>query len=125
MRNTFYLISIICLTAQAVGSYFYHPLIWSFGLTVPVVLLGIYEVLQTKRTLMRNYPIVGRARYWMEILRPKIYQYFVESDTDGTPISRIIRNVVYQRAKKQLASTQFGMGQSFYESSQARCNRSQ
>ncbi len=109
------MISIICLTAQAVGSYFYHPLIWSFGLTVPVVLLGIYEVLQTKRTLMRNYPIVGRARYWMEILRPKIYQYFVESDTDGTPISRIIRNVVYQRAKKQLASTPFGTQLDIYE----------
>jgi len=44
----------------------------------------------------------------MEELRPKIYQYFIESDTNGTPISRIKRVVVYQRAKQQLDTTPFG-----------------
>ena len=44
----------------------------------------------------------------MEILRPKIYQYFVESDIDGRPISRIHRSLVYQRAKGDIATTPFG-----------------
>ena len=44
----------------------------------------------------------------MEDLRPKIYQYFIESDTDGTPINRVDRSVVYQRAKRQLDTTPFG-----------------
>ncbi|GAB4019971.1 MAG: FMN-binding glutamate synthase family protein [Bdellovibrio sp.] len=51
----------------------------------------------------------------MEILRPKIYQYFIESDTDGTPISRIYRSVVYQRAKEQLSSTPFGTQLDVYQ----------
>ena len=44
----------------------------------------------------------------MEILRPKIYQYFVESDIDGRPIGRIFRSLVYQRAKGEVDTTPFG-----------------
>jgi hypothetical protein len=55
-----------------------------------------------------NFPIFGRGRYIMEALRPKIYQYFVESDIDGTPINRIFRSVVYQRAKRELDTIPFG-----------------
>ncbi len=44
----------------------------------------------------------------MESLRPKIYQYFIESDIDGTPLNRVFRNVVYQRAQKELDTVPFG-----------------
>jgi len=50
----------------------------------------------------------------MEELRPKIYQYFVESDTNGTPIPRIFRSVVYQRAKSALDTTPFGTQMEVY-----------
>jgi glutamate synthase domain-containing protein 2 len=72
-------------------------------------------MVQKPHTIMRNFPIVGRGRYIMEVLRPKIYQYFIESDTDGTPISRIVRSVVYQRAKEQLSTTPFGTQLNVYE----------
>lgn len=65
-------------------------------------------MLQTKHTLIRNFPIFGRARWIMEALRPKLYQYFVESDTDGRPINRIDRNTIYQRAKKVTDTMPFG-----------------
>lgn len=73
-----------------------------------LVVWGYYDMFQTKKSIARNFPILGRARYLMEDLRPKIYQYFIESDTNGMPISRIYRNVVYQRAKKQKDTTPFG-----------------
>ena len=57
---------------------------------------------------MRNFPILGRGRYVMEELRPKIYQYFIESETNGAPVSRIFRSIVYQRSKKELDTTPFG-----------------
>lgn len=107
MRNQFLLISFTTLICQGILSWFYTIAAYSFIITLPLVLLGIYEIFQTSRTLMRNYPLLGRMRYVMEILRPKIYQYFVESDTDGRPISRIFRSVVYQRAKEQISSTPF------------------
>jgi len=108
MRSLFLKISLVVLALQGLLSYFWHPAVWSFCLTVPILILGIEEGMQEKRTIVRNFPIFGRGRYFMEFLRPKIYQYFIESDTDGTPISRIIRSVVYQRAKEQLSSTPFG-----------------
>lgn len=58
--------------------------------------------------VVRNFPVLGHGRFLMEELRPKIYQYFVESDTNGTPINRISRSVVYQRAQKDLDSAPFG-----------------
>ncbi|MFT5375630.1 MAG: hypothetical protein ACI906_002456 [Candidatus Latescibacterota bacterium] len=54
---------------------------------------------QAEHSVVRNFPIFGRGRYIMETLRPKIYQYFIESDIDGTPINRVFRSIVYQRAK--------------------------
>ena len=44
----------------------------------------------------------------MEHLRPFIRQYLLESDTDGAPISRMFRAIVYQRAKGDVASIPFG-----------------
>jgi len=70
--------------------------------------MGIHDMLQTRQSLKRNYPLFGRLRYVFEDLRPKIQQYFVESDTDGAPINRIDRSVIYQRAKKQIDTTPFG-----------------
>jgi hypothetical protein len=68
----------------------------------PALVPGLCRSVQTKQSLRRNFPLVGRLRYVFEDLRPKIQQYFVESDTDGAPINRIDRSVIYQRAKKQV-----------------------
>ncbi len=84
-------------------------------LLIPTWGVGLYDIFQKKHTLKRNYPLLGRLRYVMEELRPKVYQYFVESDTDGTPISRINRAVVYQRAKKVLRTKPFGTQLNVYE----------
>ena len=72
------------------------------------MLLGFYDINQKKHALLINFPVFGWGRYLMEVLRPKIYQYFVESDIDGRPISRIHRSLVYQRAKGEIATTPFG-----------------
>lgn len=70
--------------------------------------MGVADMLQTRQSIRRNFPLFGRLRYVFEDLRPKIQQYFVESDTDGAPINRIDRSVIYQRAKKQVDTTPFG-----------------
>ncbi len=108
MRNEFVAFSIISLLLVGIGYYFWSPILWSLVVLVPIIIFGYYDMFQTKKAIARNFPILGRGRYIMEDLRPKIYQYFIESDTNGTPISRIYRSVVYQRAKKQLDSSPFG-----------------
>ena len=44
----------------------------------------------------------------MELVRPEINQYFIESNSDGKPFSRNDRSIVYARAKGQLDTLPFG-----------------
>src|SRR5215469_16932429 len=53
-------------------------------------------------------------RFILEEIRPEIRQYFLESETDGTPFNRAKRSVVYQRAKGQLDKRPFGTQQDIY-----------
>jgi glutamate synthase domain-containing protein 2 len=46
-----------------------------------------------------------------ETIRPEIRQYFVESDTESVPFSRLERSIVYQRAKGVPDTLSFGTRQ--------------
>jgi glutamate synthase domain-containing protein 2 len=81
---------------------------WIFLLCLALVLLGIYDLRQTKKSVLRNYPVIGHIRYMLEFIRPEIRQYFFEADTDATPFSRAQRSLVYQRAKSQADKRPFG-----------------
>lgn len=71
-------------------------------------LVGLYDVLQNKHAILKNYPIMGHFRYLFEDFRPEIRQYFIESDHDALPFSRMQRSLVYQRAKRENADKPFG-----------------
>lgn len=84
------------------------PALWALLVVLPVVLLGAYDVLQTKHAIRRNFPFLGRFRYWFEAVRPEIQQYFVESNSSGRPFSRELRSLVYRRAKNVTDTLPFG-----------------
>ncbi len=115
MRKPFIAFSIISLLAVGAIALLWQPVLWVLVLLVPFILLGLYDMVQTKHAIVSNFPVFGRGRYFMEFLRPKIYQYFVESDINGRPFSRIQRSVVYQRAKKELDTSPFGTQLNVYE----------
>ena len=99
--------ALLLLVAVATG--LEHLLSWLlFLLVLGSFSLGLYDMLQTRHTLRRNFPVLGRARWAVEELRPFIQQYLLEKDTDGAPISRMLRSIVYQRAKGDLATVPFG-----------------
>src|SRR5215470_17550983 len=79
-----------------------------FGLSLLATAIGVWDILQTKHSLRRNYPILANIRFFLEKIRTEIRQYFLESDTDGTPFNREKRSIVYQRAKGQLDKRPFG-----------------
>jgi glutamate synthase domain-containing protein 2 len=76
----------------------------SFGLTA----VGVTDMLQTRRALRRNYPILAHFRFFFESIRPEIRQYFLEDDMEATPFSRNQRSIVYQRAKRETDKRPFG-----------------
>jgi len=65
----------------------------------PLIILGLRDVVQKKHSISRNFPILGHGRYILETVRPEIMQYFVETDTEGKPLNRLHRSLVYQRGK--------------------------
>lgn len=108
MRKSFVFYSFAVSLLILAWAYFHIEALFLFVIVGPLIYMGVLDMMQTRQSLRRNFPLVGRLRYVFEDLRPKIQQYFVESDTDGAPINRIDRSVIYQRAKKQVDTTPFG-----------------
>jgi len=106
-RQIFY----ISIILASVGVYALGPLWsanWLFYPIGTVALLGLYDMLQKKHTVLRLYPVIGHFRYLLESIRPEIQQYFVETDINGRPVSREFRSLVYQRAKGVRDTRPFG-----------------
>jgi len=62
-----------------------------FLLCAVLVGVGVYDLRQSKRSILRNYPIIGHIRFMLEFVRPEIRQYFIENDNEATPFSRAQR----------------------------------
>ena len=56
---------------------------WALVVTVPLTILGVHDLVQTRRSLLRNYPIIGHLRFLIEDIGPELRQYVVEDDTEG------------------------------------------
>jgi glutamate synthase domain-containing protein 2 len=72
------------------------------------ILLYAHDILQKKHSILRNYPVLGRLRFIFESEGPKIKQYFVENDINGTPINKEKRSDIYQKAKQEVNTVPFG-----------------
>ncbi|MGB3244198.1 MAG: FMN-binding glutamate synthase family protein [Sulfitobacter sp.] len=96
-------------------------LAWSWWFALPLLVflglgaVGLYDVTQTKHSILRNYPILGHMRFIFEGIRPEIRQYLIESDQDEEPFSRDDRSLVYQRAKGQEDARPFGTRKRVYD----------
>jgi glutamate synthase domain-containing protein 2 len=108
MRKIFIVSSIALTLLILLWAYYWIDALFAFIIVGPLIYMGIEDMVQTKQSIKRNFPLLGRLRYVFEDMRPKIQQYFVESDTDGSPINRNERSVIYQRAKKQIDTIPFG-----------------
>ncbi len=108
MRLEFTLFSCVSVVVVLGIGLLWPPFLWFLFPLLVFIIIGVYDMLQVKHTIWRNYPIFGRGRQLVEILRPPFQQYFVESDIDGRPISRMFRSIVYRRAKKVMDTNPFG-----------------
>lgn len=114
MRRLFFILSGCVLALIGVASYFWIYSLFALVVVAPLVALGMQHAFQTKRAILRNFPILGLFRYGLEMIRPEIQQYFIESDIDGAPVNRETRSVVYQRAKQMTDTLPFGTQRNVY-----------
>src|SRR5436190_20651840 len=110
-RKIFFGLAVLVPALIGLAALRYHDALWALAIVLPIIGLGIRDMLQTRHSLLRVYPVIGHGRYFMEFVRPEIQQYFVESNTDGMPFSRELRSLVYQRAKGERDTVPFGTQQ--------------
>ena len=108
MRYAAYAAS-VALAILAIGLALFDPR-WTWAVVVfgGLAALGTWDMVQTRSTLRRVYPLLAHFRYGLESIGPEMRQYFIESDTAETPFSRQQRALVYQRAKSVNDTRPFG-----------------
>lgn len=75
---------------------------------VYVVALYIIDRTQNEHTIRRNYPVIGRFRYFFEHLGEFFRQYFFSMDREEMPFNRAQRSWVYRAAKNIDSTVPFG-----------------
>ena len=94
-------LTIICFIAAAVLAVVTSSIAWivvALVFAAPLA-VGLYDLVQRRHSILRNYPILGHARFALEAIRPELQQYFVERNYDGRPYDRDTRTSIYERAK--------------------------
>ncbi|WP_317201194.1 FMN-binding glutamate synthase family protein [Janthinobacterium sp.] len=107
---TLFVVAVACALSLILSEHY-----WLTLLTGALTAVGVADLLQTRRALRRNYPILAHFRFILEGIRPEIRQYFLEDDTEAKPFSRNQRSIVYQRAKVETDKRPFGTQLDVYE----------
>lgn len=79
-----------------------------YGVLFVLLATTIYDLIQKKHAILRNFPIIGHFRYLLETIGPELRQYIVTSNNEERPFSRDERTWVYASSKKQ--NNYFGFG---------------
>jgi glutamate synthase domain-containing protein 2 len=108
MRKGFIIFAILGVTANIALGFVWFPGLWGLAFILPIIAFGLHDMFQSHHSIRRNFPVLGRARWMLESVRPEIQQYFIENNTDGRPFSRERRSLVYQRAKNEISTLPFG-----------------
>jgi glutamate synthase domain-containing protein 2 len=79
-----------------------------FAFSVVLSAIGVFDLIQKKHSITRNYPVLGHARFMIEAVRPELRQYLFETDFEQLPFSRTQRALVYARSKNEPDQRPFG-----------------
>jgi glutamate synthase (ferredoxin) len=70
--------------------------------------VAAHDLVQRRHAILRNFPVIGHARFWLEAIGPELRQYIVASNNEERPFSRDQRRWVY--ASSKLQNNYFGFG---------------
>jgi glutamate synthase domain-containing protein 2 len=115
MRKAFLIVSVTILSLTGILIYINWKFAFLLLIFIPLIIMGLYDMFQSQKTIRRNFPLLGRMRYILESIGPEMRQYFVETDLEGKPFNRLQRSLVYSRSKKETSSQPFGTQLDVYE----------
>lgn len=73
-----------------------------------LALVAVYDLVQKRHAILRNFPVIGHLRYLLEKFGPELRQYIVSDNDEELPFNRDQRRWVYATAKKE--NPYFGFG---------------
>ena len=106
-----FLLSVISGIAGFLKPGFFIIFVFSFLLFI----ISLKDYMQKKRSILSNFPLLGRFRFFFESIRPELRQYYWETDDDEVPYSRNQRSMVYQRSKNIDGVRPFGSLEKMYD----------
>ncbi len=77
-------------------------------LLICIPILYIADITQSKHAVRRNFPVIGRFRYFFEHIGEFFRQYFFSMDREELPFNRAQRSWVYRAAKDISNTIAFG-----------------
>ena len=80
-----------------------------------LVIVFLYDIIQKKHAILRNFPIIGHLRFIIEAIGPEMRQYLVANDKEEMPFNRSERSWIYSTSKKQKNTFGFGTTEQVYE----------
>ena len=75
---------------------------------VTVFVLYVLDISQTEQAIRRNYPVIGRLRYFFEHMGVFFRQYFFAMDREELPFNRAQRSWIARAAKNLDSTVAFG-----------------
>ncbi|MEE9393323.1 MAG: FMN-binding glutamate synthase family protein [Planctomycetota bacterium] len=90
----------------------YLTILWI--VLVIIVYMTVYDIFQKRHAIRHNYPLVGRLRYFLEMIGPELRQYWVANDREELPFNRSERSWIYASSKGQNNTFGFGTSEMIY-----------
>ena len=81
---------------------------WLLAPLAAVGAVAARDLVQRDHAILRNFPVLGHARFLLEAMGPELRQYIIASNDEERPFSRDQRRWVYASAKLQ--NNYFGFG---------------
>ena len=77
-------------------------------------LVAVYDLTQRKKSILRNFPVVGHLRYWLIEIGPELRQYIVAHNREERPFNRLEREWIYHSADRKNNYFGFGTDEEIY-----------
>ncbi|MDT8348029.1 MAG: FMN-binding glutamate synthase family protein, partial [Flavobacteriaceae bacterium] len=88
---------------------------WWLWLPIVLIIIALKDIFSKKHTILRNFPVIGHIRYFLEEIGPELRQYIVANNREELPFNRTERSWIYASAKKENNYQGFGTDRDIYE----------
>lgn len=87
---------------------FLGSIAWYWYVLFFILVVALLDIFNKEHTILRNFPVVGHFRYWLESIGPELRQYIVANNREELPFNRIERGWIYASAKNENNYEGFG-----------------